>query len=319
MLASDLDVLLRSIKAHVEERKNYFLIDSKYAPGDQAVPCEIQRYKSLLGFVQLLKEGAAYLEIEREELIFIHNGKFSLPVIYCKADILSIDESAMEAIKMAFSNDIHREQKLAILADAAINLVKGVPSAERFQRLLAHLPELQKKFSDGYNLFASSFSYDKIRDEVETAKVEYTGKIHKVFSDIQNQVLGIPIASIVVATQMKDAGAKTATTYEVYVNSAVLLGCWIFVLLTGLLIWNQQHTLKVLKGEINRQKELMHKKHHVVAPIFDDVFFVLNKRLSTQYFVLWTVAAILIIGLILAHVVYFSLTPVAFSWLKSFF
>ena len=63
----------------------------------------------------------------------------------------------------------------------------------------------------------------------------------------------------------------------------------------------------------------MHKKHHVVAPIFDDVFFVLNKRLSTQYFVLWTVAAILIIGLILAHVVYFSLTPVAFSWLKSFF
>ena len=108
------------------------------------------------------------------------------------------------------------------------------------------MPELQKKFSDGYNLFASSFSYDKIRDEVETAKVEYTGKIHKVFSDIQNQVLGIPIASIVVATQMKDAGAKTATTYEVYVNSAVLLGCWIFVLLTGLLIWNQQHTLKVL-------------------------------------------------------------------------
>ena len=317
VLARNLNGLLRTRKARIEEPKKYFLIDSKYAPGGLAVPPEVQSYKNLLSFIQLLKEAAAYLEAEREELIFIHEGKFTLPVSYHIEDLLAADLSAMRRIEDSFTNDTHKEQKLAILADAAISLVKGAPPAERFQRLLSHLSELQKKFADGYRLFVSNFSYDKVRSELEAAKVEYTGKIHKVFSDIQNQVLSIPVATIIVATQMKDAGAAKATSYETWVNSAVLLGCWIFVLLVGLLLWNQRHTLEVLKTEITRQKELIQKRHQTVAPSFDVIFKALDQRLCLQKRVLWAIAIVLMVGLVSAHFVYFSLTPIAWSWLKS--
>lgn len=317
VLSSDLDGLLRTRKARIEEPKRYFLIDSKYAPGDSSVPPEVQSYKTLLSFILLLREAAAYLEAEREELIFIHEGKFTLPVNYCRADLLAADLSAIKKLEDSFSNDTHKEQKLAILADAAISIVKGASPVERFQRLLSHLPELQNKFADGYRLFVSNFSYDKVRSELEAAKVEYTGKIHKVFADIQNQMLSIPVATIIVATQMKDAGAEKATSYETWVNSAVLLGCWIFVLLVGLLIWNQRHTLEVLKGEITRQKDLIQKKHQTVAPTFNDIFAMLDARLSMQRRILWAIAFVLIIGLVLAHVVYFCLTPAAWLWLES--
>lgn len=97
------------------------------------------------------------------------------------------------------------------------------------------MSEFYSKYVDGYRLFVSNFSYDKVISELELAKVEYTGKIHKAFTDIQNQILGIPVATVVVATQMKSA---PQIGYEFWVNIAVLTGCWIFVMLVGLLICN---------------------------------------------------------------------------------
>ncbi|MCZ5662332.1 hypothetical protein O5623_28590 [Escherichia coli] len=60
-----------------------------------------------------------------------------------------------------------------------------------------------KVIKKGYKVFVSGFSYEKILDQLRVAKIEEMGKIHKVFSDIQNQILGIPVATIIVATQMK--------------------------------------------------------------------------------------------------------------------
>ncbi len=317
VLAIDLDNLLRTRKAHIEEPKRYFLINSKYGRGDSDVPSDIQLYQKLLTFINLLKESAAYLDSDREELVFINEGKFSLPISYDTSDLLSADFSVMQKIVETFTNDTHREQKLVILADAAINLIKSTPSENRFQQLLSHLSELQKKFSDGYKLFVSNFSYDKVRSDLEAAKIEYTGKIHKVFSDIQNQVVGIPVATVIIATQMKDASTDKATSYETWVNSAVLLGCWIFVILVSFLICNQRHTLEVLDSEITRQKELIKNKHQTIASNFNDIFQALDKRLFFQKCILWAISIVLAIGFVLAHVVYFSLTPDAWWWIKS--
>lgn len=314
ILTDDLDGLLKTRKAHVEERKNYYIINSKYAQGDLVVPSEICEYKNIISFIGLLKEAAAYLDVDKEELIFIHEGKFTLPVNYSTADLHSTDFSAIDRIKESLISDIHKEQKLAIFSDAVISLVKGVQPEKRFHMLLSNLPELQLKFADGYRLFISNFSYDKIRNELEIAKVEYSGKIHKVFTDIQNQVLGIPIATVVIATQMKDSTTENASGYEFLVNLAVLLGCWIFVVLVGLLIWNQLHTLEVLSSEISRQKDLIKEKHHAVALNFDDIFEMLDRRLELQKIILKVIVGVLGVGLFLAHMFYFYLTPVTWLW-----
>jgi hypothetical protein len=65
------------------------------------------------------------------------------------------------------------------------------PAARRFPYLLENLDALLEEVSAGYRLFASSFSYAKIRSDVESARVEYVGKIHKTLIDIQ----GHPVRS----------------------------------------------------------------------------------------------------------------------------
>lgn len=315
LLVRNLQELLETTKASIEERKNYFIIENKFFKEDLSIPDEVQRYRELLSFIQLLRESAAYLEAEREELIFIHDGKFSIPIRYSLDDLLIIDFSIIKKIEGSFTDDTHKDQKHAILADTIIGLVKGTPPAERFHILLAHLPELLSKFIDGYNIFVSNFSYDKVRSELEAFRVEYTAKIHKVFTDIQNQMLSIPVATVVVATQMKSAQTLGD---QLIINTAVLVGCWIFVLLVCLLVLNQKHTLDVLHQEIERQKDLIAEKP-IPEKLFDDIIKKLKTRLSTQRITLWVIGVVLCIGLVLAHVVYLILTPIAWCYLVHFY
>lgn len=312
ILAKNLDELLAANKSCIEERKNYFLIDCKFSKQDHTVPDGVKRYRKLLEFIQLLKSAAAYLEFEREELIFINEGKFTIPIKYSYDNLLVADFEAIKTIEESFVNDLHKEQKLAILADALITLVKGAPSAERFKRLLTHLPELLSKFSDGYRLYVSNFSYDKVRSELEAAQIEYTAKIHKVFTDIQNQLLTIPVATVVVATQMKQATGSD----QFWINTVVLIGSVIFVILVGFLVWNQKHTLDTLDKEITRQKILIANKYQDVEN-FDDIFTGLTKRLCFQKIILMVIGLVIFIGFAVAIIGYFIFTPVAWGYLTN--
>jgi hypothetical protein len=225
---------------------------------------------------------------------------------------MSLDE--VQALTSLVPTDTHKKQCAGILATAIVDLVRTQPSSSRFAYLLSHAKELRDAYDQGYKMYAAGFSYDKLKDTVEAARVEYVGKIHKVLSDIQNQLLGIPVATVIVATQMKeDKGSGP----ELFINTAVLLGSWVFVALTLLLIRNQQHTLDVLKEEIARQKRQLSKEYIAVADMFTDTFKSLESRARTQTIILWTIVAIIIAGLVLASWSYVRLTPDAWSRLTA--
>ena len=135
-----------------------------------------------------------------------------------------------------------------------------------------------------------------------------------VFADIQNQLLGIPVATIIVATQMKDV---KALGYEFWVNTSVLVGCWVFSVLMIFLLHNQSHTLAVLRDEIDRQKRQLKKEYSAVADLFADTFRYLSKRAFTQRVILWIIDGFVVLGLVLSHAVYLKLTPPARDWAVS--
>lgn len=300
----------------VNEPSGYFLIAEKFnSRGATPAPDVVQRYRKLLELIKLLGEASAFLDQSIGRLVYIHDGKFEVPVQYTAAEVAALDVSVVDSLVAAIGVDTHREQKLAILAEAVRELTEATPPSARFVTLLSHLPDLAKKFNDGYRLFASSFSYEKVKSELEAARVDYAAKIHKVFTDIQNQILGIPVATVVVATQMK---AATTTDANFYINVAVLIGAWIFVILVAALLLNQTHTLDVLDGEIDRQKKGLEKLHKDVAEDFSGVFQFLNRRMRVQRFLLGSVLAILIGGGILATVVFFFITDPARAALAKF-
>lgn len=305
LLADTFDDILRFPGGRIREPR-FFVIDQGGSSYDADPPPLLRRYRQVLDFVRLLGESAAYLDKEGQELIFLVDGKFSVPVAYTAADLDAVDSGSLDALLGRFTQDTHREQKLEILAKSIHAAGASVERAKRFACLLGDLPALLKKFDEGYRLFAADFSYEKIRDQLEATRLEETAKIHKTFSDIQNQILSIPVATIVVATQLKQAQAWDAAFW---VNSAILVGVWVFVILTAYVLNNQLQTLNVIGDEIARKKaKTLVEKYANIQDIVAATFPKLEERLETQRGAFKVVRGVVIVGLVLAHVMYVALT-----------
>ncbi|MDH1180884.1 hypothetical protein N5C72_22615 [Achromobacter mucicolens] len=306
------DLLAGYRKARIQEPQFFLTVEGISNSTPVVDDHIVSRYRAVLRLIQTLKRAAAFLDTDEPALIFIKDGKFELPIEYDADDLENASVTAIQEITDTIPSGTHEKQCASILAEVIVSLTEHLASELRFGYLLANASELKKKFEQGYQLFAAGFSYEKVRDQVEAARVEYSGKIHKVFSDIQNQLLGIPVATIIVATQMKDA--KTYG-YEFWVNTSVLVGCWVFAILMMFLLRNQSHTLAVLRDEISRQKRQLTKEFAAVASSFTDTFDYLSNRACTQRVILWAINGFVIFGLLLSHVIYLKLTPPARDWL----
>jgi hypothetical protein len=299
ILASDLADLVAM--SRVSEPRNYYIRSDNYLKGEESPPTGLAVYKAVLSFVKLLAESSAYLDIPNEELIFIRDGRFVLPVTYGVSAFNSQLVGEIESLLSQFNGDMHREQKLEILASTTYDLTYALKPDKRFEALLAGMTELSKKVADGYRLFASGFSYDKIKGEIQDANIEFTGKIHKNFSDIQSQLLAIPVATVIVATQMKHA---QGTDSQFWINTGVVLGSLIFAVLTWILVLNQRQTMTVLGEEIDRREQNIAKNHQQVKDLFEQSFAALRKRLLWQKRILNVVCTIVAVGLVATIVVY---------------
>jgi hypothetical protein len=124
-------------------------------------------------------------------------------------------------------------------------------------------------------------------DQVENAKLEELTKIHKVFSDIQNQILSIPIATVIVGTQLKSTQFVDSVFW---VNLFILLGVWVFAILMILVINNQSHTLDSISLELDRRKSLISNKYSMLSDQISKVFEPVTERTIYQRTVLKIVA-----------------------------
>lgn len=290
----------------------FFLADKRLAYTDAAldeIP-EVVRYRKVLRLVDLLGQSAAYFDKNTPELIFIKDGKLGLPVRYGVSDLGTLDAESLDALLTRFEIDTNREQKLAMLAEAVMKQCAGVEPQRRFTVLLSHLKETLKSFDDSYRLFIANFSYERVRDELQSEKIEELTKIHKTFSDVQGQILGIPVATILVATQMKVATAWDAVAW---INTAVLGGVWVFAILMFFVMRNQQHTLDALDQEIKRKKKKIEKTYATVSDLVSEFFPELERRLGVQRWAFRAVDLVVAVGFMLAHIMYFAMTAPAWK------
>lgn len=315
LLPVNLDGLLRYQSAHVKEPARYLLLDTNYHKDDLALPGHIvTSYRAVLGFVAMLKSCAAFLDEQEEVLIFVKEGKFEVPVTFVENDLRSLNLETIVALSNAIPKDMHAEQCASIMAEAVYEISAMLPSPKRFTSLLEHAQDLKDRFEKGYKLFAAGFSYEKIRDEIEAARVEYSGKIHKVFSDIQNQLLGIPVATIIVATQMK---VSTSIDSNFWISVSVLIGSFVFMLLMHFLLRNQRHTLEVIGVEIKRQKSKLEKEHAAISENFIGTFQSLDERYKTQRLVLCVIDVVVAAGFLLSVFFFYKLSQPVQQWLTN--
>ncbi len=301
LLVRSLDDLLAASEAHVSEPSAYYVIDGSLEATSLPPSAAIISYRKVLDLVGLFAEAASYLDRTREELVFFRGRKVVIPVQYDTAALARVSGTDAESLLKNFKDDVHKDQKLEILAETIVRAAEPQPLAQRFVYLLNNLDVVTEALRNGYRLFASNFSYAKIRGEIETAKVEYVGKIHKTLIDIQGQLLGIPIATIVVASQLKAASGCGA---EFWTNIAVLGGAWIFFGLLVIAIVNQWVTLSAIAEDVATQQTRLTKDYAPISEQFTHVFNGLNRRIRWHHGALCAIAAVALIGAIFATCAY---------------
>jgi hypothetical protein len=148
---------------------------------------------------------------------------------------------------------------------------------------LERFPEFIKRVKDNYELYIAEFSFEKILEDIEAHKLDYTIKLNKVFSDIQSQLLAIPAALILVGSQLVNEGALS------WKNVLIIVGVFIYSVLMNLLIRNQRNSLLAIGSEIRKQEEYLLKRHVALKGGFDQAFSALNSRFAQQQRLIWIV------------------------------
>lgn len=306
LLVSSFDELFQSPGAVLDEPERYYVKDLGYASGDEPAPDVLLRYRAVLTVLSILRDTASMVDETMRELIFIGKEKVVVPIQFGIRDLGGDVVGKAERLRKLFKDQLHIDEKRTILQTTLIEMVGALRAPIRFGFVVRNLERLADEVEKGYRLFTSSFSYSKIRDDVETARIEFVGKIHKTIVDIQGQLLGIPVATIVVVSQLKKVTGCDATFWT---NVGVLLGAWIFVIMLAIAGWNQWKTLTVIGEEVDRQTKRLADDFAVVSGDFADIFKDLKDRIRHHRGVLISIGGVLVIGAAITTIAFFKLLP----------
>ena len=309
-LALDVDRLVAAPANRIKEAARYYVIRERYAYNDATIPESITRYRNALRLVNALSEAAAFVDVHQAEATFLGSARLRIPIDYKIADLVPLTTVQVDELEAFVFDNIHKDQKMAILASNVIDLCRLQPEPDRFRYLVAHLRELISKAQEGYKLFASEFSYEKIKGKTEEAISEYTSKIHKTFHDIQNQVMGVPVATVIVAFQLKNA---PECGVEFWGNLAVSVGATLFVILLSMAVWNQFMTLASIATDLARQKERLENDYAAVSPQFLPLYQTLSRRVRIHKLILWAITVVCCAGVAITWYIYGKVTVPALS------
>lgn len=288
-----LDDLLAAPARRITSPSRFYLADSDslYSGDAATLPSAGQHYLAAARLYGVLaKEADHHGGVgDAKTLVFLHKEKLEITPQYTAADLHELaDLSAFEVEFIA--SETHQEQKRTILKTVLLELFSGRKKLP-FSELLIRFDEFVDKVRASYQLYVAEFSFQKIRAEVEKEKLDAMVKLNKVFSDIQGQLLAVPVALVLVGGQMEDKGAWTSK------NLLIWLGALIFSILLDLLIRNQRHTLKAVKHEIDQQHHQIENKYQTIAPRFSNIYKEIEDRHTHQQWLIRVVDALVALSL----------------------
>ncbi|BBD01447.1 hypothetical protein [Sphingobium sp. YG1] len=307
LLVSSFDDLFRAPGAVMAEPEHYYVKHPGFASGDHPVPGVLLRYRAVLDVLRILRETASVNDETMRQMIFIGKDKVVVPIRFGARDLQGDVVAKAQRLVRLFVEELHIDEKRTILQTTLIEMVGTMRADIRLGYLIRNLERLVDEVDKGYRLFTSSFSYSKIRNDVENARLDFAGKIHKTIVDIQGQLLGIPVATIVVVSQLKKV---TGCDVTFWANLGVLLGAWIFVTMLVIAGTNQWKTLEVISNEVERQKTRLSDDFAAVADQFTDVFDDLAERIRWHRGALIGICAILALGALGTTIAFLKLAPI---------
>ena len=292
----DLDSFLLNANRRVKSPSRFYLADFDYLHkvDELVVPASVLHYLQATKLFVLLEKLADHTGSKGNEktLIFLNKNKVEITSEYGKDDLH--DLTGLSDFEKDFSlSETHKEQKQTIIKTALLELFEG-RNGLKFSELLAKFSDFVEKVQANYDLYIAEFSFQRVKHEVEKEKLEAMVKLNKVFSDIQNQLLAVPAALVLIGGQMQNTGHFEPK------NALIWFGALIFALFMDLLVRNQRHTLEAVNNEIEQQRNEIKTKYHAVAERFKSIYDEINVRYKHQKLVICVVEALVGLSFLVA-------------------
>jgi hypothetical protein len=309
IFAENLDALLDYNDAKHRIQAAFYVADSGWhVRGGNTIAGEnelARTYFATIRLIGILKDISDHQEetgTKRLILIFLEQEKLELPIEYSSNELRQL--GSLDRLAQILDEPIHQTEKQAILKRCLIGSLIEKREEKRFSLLLEGFNNIFERFERNYRVYASEFSFEKVMAEVQRHKLEYTAKLNKVFTDVQNKLLAIPAALILIGGQMKSAEEATLN------NFVILLGGIIFAMLMFMLLSNQKHTLNAINHEIAEQRREIRlddnpELDEKIANAFDELHLRYYHQVTLLRIVWWLV----VFGLIFTLAMFIWITP----------
>jgi hypothetical protein len=298
------DLLENQGQSSYEAPANFYFADEDDLCSSEGVPTNKRttNYFAVLRAISMLRLAADYEDKSTGglRLVFLQREKIEVPVSLKAEDIRAL--SNVDRWLAMMSEDLHKEQRKSIFRTVLADALKGVDASERLRRYIAQFDELYQRFVDNYELYVAEFSFEKIVQDTIDKKFDYIVKITKSFTDIQNQILAIPVAVVLAGSQMEKTSSVSLK------NVIVLAGVYVFAVLMAMLVRNQLASLSALGDEIGAQKAVLQKKTKFWPAELTKMYADLASRQSRQRRLLWFIDGLVALSVAVSTVLflYFS-------------
>ena len=306
--AFSLDDLLKGSQRRQCVPEKFYLADVGFLyEGDYVnAPPEVQSYIDAVTLVGLFSPPLADHLVPKgvPKLIFFHGEKIELLLNYTQGDLAGL-KGVADFAKDFIHTDAHVEQKKTIVKSILLEMKKEA-EADKFTigLVFSRFDEFSRRVSSSYQLYVSEFSFQKIKAEVEKSKFEALAKINKVFSEIQNQLLAVPVALVVVCGQMEAGNGFSLK------NLFIIAGSLVFAVFMFFLILNQRNTLRTIFLEMTAEWDLIKGKHNAVKVKFDEPYKLLRKRYRYQSILLEAVGLVVLVSFFITVGMFFYYSEV---------
>lgn len=255
----------------------FTILDLAYTHGNGA-ECSpsVMQYLSVVRLCSLLTKSADHTSSGGTELYFIksHDAKVELRLQYRAGGLLALP--ALDTFAADFVESTHhQDQKRNIFRNALLETFKGSRTIT-VDDLLPKFDALIESIRSAYSMYVAEFSFEKVRAQVEKDNLDSTLKLNKTLSDIQNQLLAVPVAMILVGGQMTPESGLAVK------NLVTWIGSLIFAWIMGLLITNQANAIEAIDEEVRLRKATIDAQPDDIAGKFKKGFSDLEKRVGEQ-------------------------------------
>lgn len=238
----------------------------------QPVPQPVRNYLDTVKLWQLLKSFADYEVNQSVAFIKSYESKVEVRPEYGASELVPLP-GLTEFGATFFEADHHRDEKRNIVRAALLEVCKG-QLVVRLADLLPKLGDLIDRVKASYTLYTADFSFEKLRSEVDSKNVEDMLRLNKTLADIQNQLLALPAALLIAG-----AGVKPNS---LAVNLTIWFGVTVFAWVMQKLVVNQQHSVAVIKQEVQLRIDKVAAQPEDIASRVLPLFADLRSRLGHQ-------------------------------------